>query len=207
MGDEAKEPCLKMLIQAKVSLIPGALAWLPPTVRDRFASDWAPVNALADRLRHFPTGLLHFLAGHDTGYVVLAPHDFHYVGGQQTIGRRSLLNVAYVCIGDLADDSRRPWHVVAHLLDHLMGCGGQPDGDWLSDGSGLTPRWQEVGQRVQKLFRLGYGLDEVARNNARDYFAQSVAWYCCDRQRLNVADPPMEKLLKTTIMDDAFWRP
>ncbi len=206
MGDETKEARLRALIQAKVSLAPRALASSPPAVRNRFESDWAPVNALARRLSCFPAGLLRFLTECDTGHIVLAARDFHYVEGEQTIGGRSLLNVAYVCIGDLADDSRRPWHVVAHLLDHLMGCGGQPGGDWLSDGGGLLPRWREVGKRIHRLFPLGYSPDEVAADDARDYFAQSVAWYCHDRQRLNVADPPMEKLLKTTIMNDAFWR-
>ena len=206
MGDGAKDSWLKALVQAKVSLAPRALESSPPTVRRSFESDWAPVNALARRLRCFPVGLLRFLAEHDAGHIVLAARDFHYVEGEQTVRGRSLCNVAYVCVGDLTDESERPWHVVAHLLDHLMGCGGQPGGTWLSDGSGLTPRWREVGQRIHKLFPLGYGIDEAAQPNARDYFAQSVAWVCYDRQRPNVADPPMEKLLRTTSMNDAFWR-
>ena len=115
-------------------------------------------------------------------------------------------NVAYVSVEDLADDNERPLHVIGHLIDHHLGCGGDPDGPWLSDGAGVAPRWQEAGARLPRLFALGYGLDEVALANVRDYFAQSLAFYCLDRRRLNVADPQIWKWLRTNLWDNGFWR-
>jgi hypothetical protein len=95
--------------------------------------------------------------------------------------------------------------VLGHLIDHYLGCGGAADGHWLSEGGGVTPAWQAAGARLPALFALGYGLDEVAQSNARDYFAQSLALYCRDRQRLNVADPQIDKWFRNTLWNDAFW--
>jgi hypothetical protein len=56
-----------------------------------------------------------------------------------------------------------------------------------------------------RLFPLGYGLDEVALSGPRNYFAQSLAFYCRDRQRLNVADPQIDKWLRSTLWQAGFW--
>jgi hypothetical protein len=66
-------------------------------------------------------------------------------------------------------------------------------------------RWREAGARLQRLFALGYGVDKVTRSNIRDYFAQSLALYCLDRQRLNVADPQICKWFRSTLWNQAFW--
>jgi hypothetical protein len=51
---------------------------------------------------------------------------------------------------------------------------------------------------------LGYGIDQVAREDVQCYFARSVAWHIHDRQRLNVADPLIEKLLRRSLFDAHF---
>jgi hypothetical protein len=56
------------------------------------------------------------------------------------------------------------------------------------------------------LFPLGYGIDEVALANPRNYFAQSLAIYCRGRQRLNTADPQIEKWFRSTMWQAAFWK-
>jgi hypothetical protein len=58
---------------------------------------------------------------------------------------------------------------------------------------------------LARLFDLGYGLDEVARANARDYFAQSLVAYCCGRRQLAAADPQIVKWFHRTLWDPAFW--
>ena len=68
------------------------------------------------------------------------------------------------------------------------------------------PRWQEAGQRLLHLYALGYAIDDIARASVQDYFAQSLALYCTDRQRLNVADPQIDKWFRSTLWDEAFWR-
>jgi hypothetical protein len=108
-------------------------------------------------------------------------------------------NVAYVSVKDLARGNEQPLHVVGHLIDHYLGCDGDLEGSWLSGGGGVTPSWQQAGERLMRLFSLGYGIDEVARSSVRDYFAQSLAIYCQDRQRLNVADPQICKWFRSTL--------
>jgi len=56
------------------------------------------------------------------------------------------------------------------------------------------------------LFQLGNGFDEEARGHVRAYWARSLALYLHDRNALNVADPLMEKLLRTALFSTAFWR-
>jgi hypothetical protein len=113
--------------------------------------------------------------------------------------------VAYVSVEDLALGNERPAHVLGHLLDHHLGCGGDVNGLWLSDGGGISARWREAGQRLAALFALGYGVDAVAQSNVREYFAQSLALYGRERQRLNVADPQICKWLRSTLWDETFW--
>jgi hypothetical protein len=70
----------------------------------------------------------------------------------------------------------------------------------------MTPTLRQAGERLPRLFALGYGVDEVAQADVRDYFAQSLAIYCQDRKRLNVADPQIVKWFRSTLWSDGFWR-
>jgi hypothetical protein len=115
-------------------------------------------------------------------------------------------NVAFVSVEDLALDNERPLHVIGHLIDHHLGCGGKPDAPWLTGGGGLSPDVKAAGARLAGLFALGYAVDEVASSNVRDYFAQSLALYCRDRQRLNTGDPQIYKWFRSTLWDQAFWQ-
>jgi len=129
-----------------------------------------------------------------------------YQPGPATLRGQAVENVAFVSVQDLSLNNERPLHVIGHLIDHHLGCGGDAQGPWLSEGGGGIPLWQEAGARLGSLFALGYGIDEVARSNVRDYLAQSLALYCRDRQRLSVADPQVTKWLRSTLWNDAFWR-
>jgi hypothetical protein len=129
-----------------------------------------------------------------------------YDVGERRLGSRTLVNAGYVSASDLKDDSPRVRMPFIRLLDHLLGCHGQAGSPWLSDGGGITPAWQEVGRRIQENFSLGYATDPDARVNPQEYFSHSVASYLQDRRGLLVADPPMGRLLRTTLLDDAFWK-
>jgi hypothetical protein len=115
-------------------------------------------------------------------------------------------NVAYVSVEDLALENERPLHVLAHLIDHQIGAAGEPDSVWLSEGGGPSPGWRQAGARLSQLFALGYAVDEVAGSNLRDYFAQSLATYCREPRRLNVADPQIYKWFRSTVWNEAFWQ-
>lgn len=144
-----------------------------------------------------------FLAGHRLGRLLVS-HRTAYIPGAIEIAGQTLTHVCLCDIRQLDTPFAGIW-VVAQLLDHLLGCDGEPNGLWLSDGGGITPALQEVGRRVQELYVLGYGVDEESRRSPHQYLARSLAWYVTDRRALNVADPAVERLLKHTLMDERFW--
>lgn len=192
-------------LHAKVRLEPQLLTQAPPWVRGVFDHAWAPMNALAQQISCLPSGLWDYLLHSDGGFLSICNGESAYMPGPGIIGHRRVLNVASVSVQDLAADNEQALHAIGHLIDHYLGSGGQPGADWLTEGGGVTGPWREAGARLQRLFALGYGVDEVARSNIRDYFAQSLALYCLDRQRLNVADPQICKWLRATLWNSAFW--
>jgi len=193
-------------LRQRARVAPNLLSQAAPWLRGVFDHSWAPVKALAQQLDCLPRPLWAYLLGCEGGHVWIYGGESHYAPGPATLQHQAVRNVAYVSIEDLGRENERPLHVIAHLIDHYLGCGGAPGGDWLSEGGGAMPAWQEAGARLARLFSLGYGLDETAQANARDYFAQSLAFYCRDRRRLNVADPQIEKWFRSTLWNKAFWR-
>jgi hypothetical protein len=192
-------------LHARARLMPDLLPQSPPWVRSVFAHSWAPMRALSRQLEHLPSHLWSQLQRWESGYVVLCTTDSRYVPGPARIRRQRLTNVAFVSIEDLAAANERTIHTLGHLIDHHLGCGGEAEGPWLSDGGGISAHWQQAGQRLSDLYALGYAVDPVAQASVRDYFAQSLAIYCLDRQRLNVADPAIYKWLRSTLWNEAFW--
>lgn len=204
MSSEAERPAQTWL-HARARLMPDLLAQSPPWVRGTFDHSWAPMRALARQLHYLPPQVWPLLLHWESGYVAICAGDSHYAPGPAVIRHQHVTNVAFVSVEDLALDNARPLHALGHLLDHHLGCGGDVNGPWLSDGGGISARWREAGQRLAALFALGYGVDAVAQSNVRDYFAQSLALYGRDRQRLNVADPQIYKWLRSTLWDETFW--
>jgi hypothetical protein len=186
--------------------MPGVLIQSPAWVRTVFDHAWAPMQTLAQQVQCLPSALWDFLLGYPGGFIAITADESQYVPGPATIRHKLVQNAAFVSAKDLAQENERPLHVIGHLIDHHLGCGGDPNGLWLSEGGGVTAGWQHAGVRLSALYGLGYGLDEVARSNVRDYFAQSLAFRCRDRQRLNAADPQIDKWFRSTLWDEAFWR-
>jgi hypothetical protein len=186
--------------------MPGGLIQAPPWVRGVFDHSWAPMKALAQQVRCLPYALWGYLLTRDGGFVVISPGESRYVPGPTEIRDRRMENVAFLSLEDLARNSERPLRTLGHLLDHYLGCSGEMEGDWLSAGGGVTFNWRQAGARLPRLFALGYGVDEVARSNVQNYFAQSLALYCRDRQRLNMADPQICKWFRSTLWNEGFWR-
>jgi hypothetical protein len=186
--------------------MPQLLVRAPPWVRGAFDHAWAPVMALTEVASCLPDTLCRHLLGCDTGFVFIHSGDSYYAPGPAVVRHRPVDNVAYVSVEDLALENERPLHVLAHLIDHQLGAAGEPDGAWLSEGGGPTPDWREAGSRLAGLFALGYAIDDVAATDLRDYFAQSLAYYCREPRRLNVADPQIHKWLRSTLWNEAFWQ-
>jgi len=190
----------------RIHVAPRALELSPVGTQQRYRDVWHLLNDVAARLRALPVGLVRFWLNLTSGHVVLTHMLPRYERGEWSLGRSVLRNVACIRVSDLTQGSLDAWVPLGHLLDHLMGTGGSPDGPWLSDGGGINQALQAVGDRVAGLFPLGYGFDEAARQDVRGYFARSLALYLQDRRALNVADPHMEKLLRATVLSEAFWR-
>lgn len=186
--------------------MPGALAKASPRARDTFGHPWAPVQALERRLLCLPQELWAFLLGCEGGWAWIGIEPSRYEPGEASLTGRFVRNVAHVSLEDLAEAGDAPLRAVGHLADHYLGCGGLAEGAWLSEGGGMCPAWREAGERLMRLFPLGYGADTVARRSVRDYFAQSLALYCRDRQGLSVADPQVVRWLRSTLWQEAFWR-
>ena len=196
----------RIWLRERVRLVPGSMGRAAPEARRTFGSVWAPVARYGEAVRRLPDELWAFLLGGEGGYVAIRAGDSHYRPGPAQLRGRDVSNVAYVSIDELAQGGLGPLQVLGHLIDHHLGCAGQPAGRWLSDGGGLTPGWCAAAERLPGLFALGYGIDPVARSSQRGYFARSLAWFCRDRQALNVSDPQMERWLRNTIWSPAFWR-
>lgn len=186
-------------------MMPGLLVKSPPWVRGAFSHNWAPMAALAGQARLLPARLLTHLLANERGYVAILSGESRYVPGSADYWGRDLSSVACVAVEDLARGSEEPLHVVGHMIDHLLGCGGRLVEPWLTDGGGVSWKLREAGERLRNLFDLGYGIDEVARDNVRDYFAQSLALYCLNRKALNVADPQITKWFRSTLWSKPFW--
>ena len=190
----------------RMHIAPRALDLSPPEAQRRFAHVWALLEELSSRLKGLSTGLARFWLLQPTGHIVITHLASRYDPGECALKHHILRNVAYVSTADLTQDSLQALVPVGHLLDHLLGNGGAGDGLWLSEGGGVSPALQELGVRVNERFPLGHGFDERARADARTYFARSLALYWYDRRALNTADPLLERLLRTTLCADAFWR-
>jgi hypothetical protein len=202
---ETHDRLLRALKRERLHVERHALAESPPAVQRRFAHAWAPVDLLGERLVPWPGGLLAFWLAAPAGHIVLTAGPSTYVPGPvplraQAWHDRELQAVARISLADLLDDPRATLGILAHLVDHLLGSQGAAGAPWLSDGAGATPPLQAVGERFAALARLGYGPTEP-----HAYFAWAFGGYWLDRRALNVADPNVERLLRTTLADEAFW--
>lgn len=190
----------------RMHVAPRVLDLSSQQVQRRFPHVWAPLEELSSRLKGLPTGLVRFWLQQPTGHVVITHLASRYEPGEHQLKHHVLCNVAYVGISDLAQGSLEVLVSIGHWLDHLLGSAGAEEGLWLSQGGGASPVLQEVGAHVAELFPLGHGFDAQACTDPRTYFARSLALYWHDRRALNAADPLLERLLRTTLCADAFWR-
>lgn len=203
---EERAALLRQLQIHKIHIRKHALARVPQRIARHFAHPWEPVSALVRYFSLFPEPLLAFWLDHPAGHVVITADDEGYFPGTVTEGPYTWAGVAYISLPMLVKEGEHPLIYIAHLLDHLLGCDGVEDGQWLSEGGGYLPKWRDVGQRLYRQFQLGYAPTESARANPRRYFAEGIVSYWNDRRGLRVQDPGLEAILRTTLFDARFWR-
>ena len=202
-GPSGRQP--QAWLRARARLMPDLLPRSPTWVRGVFDHTWAPMATLTRQLTDLPGALWDYLQDCAGGFVYISVAESKYIPGPMTIRGQEAQNVARISVEDLARGNEQPLQTIGYLIDHHMGCGGDQEGAWLSEGGGVCPAWQQAGSRLPGLFELGYGIDDAARSDVRAYLSHSLALYCQDRQRLNIADPQIYKWFRSTLWNEAFW--
>lgn len=205
-ADTQAENTAQAWLHARARLLPNVLSQATPWIRGVFDHSWAPMRAMEALIDQLPPRLWSQLLVWESGYVAISASESCYVPGPSRLRHQQVTNVAFVSVEDLALGNERPLHVLGHLIDHHLGCTGELEGLWLSGGGGVSPGWRRAGKQLPDLFALGYAVDAIAQSGVRDYFAQSLALYCLERQRLNVADPLIYKWLRNTLWSDTLWK-
>ena len=144
MPDSCRAEVLRRLTLSKIHLTPRLLDDSPRRVSRRFSSVWAPAQALAQHLNLLPTALVQYLIRIPRGHLVLTAGASSYDVEAESRHGRALEAVAFLSLTDLVEEPLRAFHAVGHLLDHILGCGGDPLGEWLSDGHGLNGSWAGI---------------------------------------------------------------
>ena len=201
-------PTLRQLLHEHIHLTPAAWARAPASLRDRFSSPFEPAQRLAQTLERLPPPLLAWWAGLPDGHILIGEQGA-YTAGRLPDDPHGRVNVAQIALSDLvgpAGSAGDAWFWISHLLDHHLGCLGAAEGAWLSDGGGINRRWQEAGQRLAALARLGYSPHPDAAAHPRVYLAAGLSLFLTDRAALNVQDPQLERLLATTLLHQGFCR-
>jgi hypothetical protein len=204
MSTPETDAALRALLREKVHIQPGTLARLPTHQAARLRGPLDLGRLLLAPLDRAPVELLRFWVGHPRGHAVINPLRHSYAPGLQPVGRRELDGVAWISARHLLAEPGLAGPL-AGLLDHLLGSDGEPGGPNLSDGAGRSAAWAEVGHRLLRQFSLGYAPPEAAATADR-YFAWGLRAFLADAPGLGVADPGLERLLRTTLFDSMFWQ-
>ena len=182
---------------ARVHLAPEALARSPGHVQERFPTGVHAMQATLDYLRPLPEALVQGWLASPRGHIVLdaARHGFEPGGG--TFRGRPLADIAWVRLALLVDDPVAFLTPVGALIAQLIGWGETSGWD--------TQPWRDFVRGVRSGFESGYGRSEAARGNVDAYLAEGIAWYLADRRGLNVENPRLEKLLRATVFNNAWY--
>lgn len=171
-------------------------------------------KALDEVLFFLPLPLLVHLVTHTAGYVLVVPHvpaglrprKSCYVEGDVYVEGRTFRNTVFLLGADLAGGWGVGQHEVAHLLDHLLGSDGRPEGVYLSEGGGTTPFLQELGQELYRLYLNRPPDGYRAWIGPRGYLARSVQGYVARPEELRGQDPAMYRFLDEVFLSEAFWK-
>lgn len=196
----------RALLQHKIHVDPGAWVQSDAGVRSRLTSAWTAALRLVDLLGGMPEDALNWWAHHPRGHVLLTGNEEGYCLGERISGDRRLAAVALVPLQWIVTQPNQAVTAALYVIDHLLGCDGEPSGGWLSDGSGRSQRWHRIGRQIAALFPLGYGISDAAQQDPHKYLAEAVWLALDDRSQLNVADPKLERLLHHSLLNPGFWR-
>lgn len=202
---DEKRSVLRSLWRDKIHIEPRALELSPRAVQERFEHVWQPTDLLLKELELFPLGLLRLWHGLPRGHVVVTHRPSAYRSGPHVWRDGLLESVSFLSITDLARDKRSAMLAVLACLDHLMGSGCAQGESWFSDGSGVSDAMTELAQRFQRIYRLGYGREELGASDAHSYLSETLWLYLSEPVRLNVLDPLIHRLYHGALMSEEAW--
>lgn len=196
---------LRLLLQQKIHVAADAYAGSGRAAQARFPSGWSAAIETVRLLGALPEDAIHWWAEQPAGHLLLTAGDDSYADFL-AVDEVELRGVAQLPMAWLVDEPARALAAALRPLDHLLGCGGGPDGRWLSNGGGISSRWQRVGAEIAQLFPLGYGPTEASRQDPHAYLAEGLALALQARRQLNAQDPKLERLLAASLLSNGFWR-
>jgi hypothetical protein len=196
----------RALLRHKIHVRPDALAHRRGDVQERLSSSWQAAIEIANQLHGLPEDALLWWAEQPAGHLLLTADESGYSSEPLDHAAGSLRGVALIPLRQILYDQEGAAIRAFLPLDHLLGCGGDRDGHWLSEGNSLYPRWSRIGGQIADLFALSYGLSEAGCRDPHHYLAEGLWTAIHDRRRLNVADPKLERLLKSSLLSAPFWR-
>ncbi len=195
-------PEVRRWVVQKVHVDPEALSSASIAQDHGLDVPWQAALSLARWMAPLPGEALDWWAQAVAGHVVLAPDGpvYRLVDAE---GRLAVVRIPALWV------VREPQQALSWALmplDHLLGCWGKSDGRWLSDGGGIAPAWQEVGQQIARYFTLGYGWTSDGQSDPHRYLAEGWAAALMAPRTLNTADPKLYRLLRATLLSPGFWR-
>jgi hypothetical protein len=196
----------RALLHHKIHVRPDALARSRGDVQERLPSSWQAAIEIAAQWRGLPEDALLWWAEQPTGHILLTAGESGYSADPLEHAGDMLVGVALIPLRQiLYQRDQAAIHAILPL-DHLLGCGGDGEGRWLSEGGAIHPRWARIGGQIADLFALGYGLSEAGRQDPHIYLAEGLWTAIHDRRRLNLADPKLDRLLRSSLLSAPFWR-
>jgi len=197
----------QMLLHRKIHVAERAYAQSGEGAQAHFSSGWGAAIESARLLGRLPETALGWWAEQPNGHLLLTADDDSYHNSYQNrLGSDEWVGVASLPMEWLVGDEAKALAAALRPLDHLLGCGCDPAGPWLSDGGGISPRWQRVGAQIIELFSLGYGASPASREDPHRYLAEGLAQALLDRRGLNANDPKLERLIFSSLLSEGFWR-
>ncbi|MBX2998436.1 MAG: hypothetical protein KF893_07980 [Caldilineaceae bacterium] len=196
----------RALLRHKIHVRADALARSRGDVQERLPSSWRAAVEIVHHLGGLPEDAFLWWAEQPAGHILLTAGESGYSADPLEHAGNVLTGVASIPLRQILYEPEQATIRALLPLDHLLGCGGDVQDRWLSEGEGIHPRWARIGAQIADLFTLGYGLSEAGREDPHHYLAEGLWTAIHDRRRLNLADPKLDRLLRSSLLSPPFWR-
>ncbi len=193
----AREDSLRAFMQAKVDYRVSAAA---PSLA------WSLARRLEPLLAKLPPSCLGEWGQAPGGLIVFGDAACEYSPGAFTHQGRTMCGAAMLPTHAFLEDASPGVRVISRLLDHLLGSYFDLPARFITEEPPGADGWDAFHRRLVAAHQAGYADDERARESTTDYFAWAFAGYMLDRKTLSATDPLADRLFRSTLFSEAFWR-